>query len=786
MAWQGGSPARHRSPSAATSEAARHPVPPESEESRPGETEDLQEQFRLFQKFMEKRSSRRPGGKRDDSEDEGDNGRGDRGSSGPPPEWSGDTPFEDYLIRARLWVATTKTRPRARGPGLLRSLKGGPFETFKYLAKDASWLESDKNAEDLLALMDRPEHYGEDREEHLLAALSRITFHIKRNKSESWQEFFARWENALRRVKEHRVELPQVYLGFLLIHGLRLSEADIKAMLNYNRGVATSTTIREWLRKNESKMTLEQLGNDQGSSKKTAAVYHVEASEDILENEDDEDDEQQEIYALEKGLSDLQANTAHQEQDEGILSEGEAAEVLSTILAKKKQTYTQTMKAKKHQELARGYSKPPSAAGHPRRRDDRPARYKVSGDLTIDEVKKKTRCSRCLQVGHWWKECPNPPAPGRAAAGGHGKTAEKETHFLEEEVYFCGMLDEIRESPLLENDLEEKPPLNDNTESLLPEDDMEKMIDDLKDIKEPPPTQPVASLIGESCESVNIPDEKQAAAADSPESPAFGRSEFSERATARAFDIFEGGNGQKNLEHFREADGANRIAGEEYMSVNSLFLFENWLCETARVKTPVPDTACATVDTGCQRLAVGLKTLHDMLPHIPEPLNIRTLYHQYRFRSVHGTSTTQRIGILPSSLGDRGAYLKPAIFEDDHGQHAPMLISLPFLLQSEATLQLIPGRGLYLHMRRANKKVQCHLGSTGALRVPIFDFSREMIGRLYEQRECHGSAEEFEVLSTASLAQASDSSVGLEPCTPTPRGPGTTIPSTPTERGPCY
>ena len=297
MAGFGSSPRRHRSPSAATSEAARHPVPPDPEEQGLGGDTNLQEQFKLFQQFMSSRTSRRPGGRRDDSDEENEVGKSDRGASGPPPEWSGDTPFEDYLIRARLWVATTKTRPRARGPGLLRSLKSGPFEAFKYLAKDQRWLDSERNAEELLELMDRPEHYGEDREEHLLAALSRITFHLKRNKSETWQAFFSRWENALRRVKEHHIELPEVYLGFLLIHGLRLSESDIKAMLNYNRGVATPTTIRDWLRKNESKLTLEQLGNDATSGKKSTAVYHVETLDEQVEDDIDFEDHH-EIHAL--------------------------------------------------------------------------------------------------------------------------------------------------------------------------------------------------------------------------------------------------------------------------------------------------------------------------------------------------------------------------------------------------------------------------------------------------------------------------------------------------------
>lgn len=94
------------------------------------------------------------------------------------PHQSGTAP-RDYLIRARLWIATTKARPVARGPLLLKALKGPPFESFKFLARDASWLSSPSNAEDLLKRMDSPDYFGDDKEEHLLSSLSRITYHMK-------------------------------------------------------------------------------------------------------------------------------------------------------------------------------------------------------------------------------------------------------------------------------------------------------------------------------------------------------------------------------------------------------------------------------------------------------------------------------------------------------------------------------------------------------------------------------------------------------------------------------
>ena len=247
--------------------AAEQPVPEDDLGSGPSaEAQDLQEQFRQFQAFMAQQGRTGPRAREPTSQDEDKEDK--TGSPGPPPEWGGEPPFEDYLIRARLWIATTKSRPTARGPLLLKSLKGAPFESFKHLAKDDTWLASSTNAEELLQKMDAPEYYGDDREEHLLASLARITFHLKRGKGEGWREYFAKWENALmRKVREHRVELPEPYLGFLLIHGLRLSEQDIKSMLSFTRGGIKPAEIQAWLRKNEAKLTIEQLGNDSKEKK---------------------------------------------------------------------------------------------------------------------------------------------------------------------------------------------------------------------------------------------------------------------------------------------------------------------------------------------------------------------------------------------------------------------------------------------------------------------------------------------------------------------------------------
>ena len=63
----------------------------------------------------------------------------DRSSVGPPPSYDGDRrqgQWEDYRIRARLWLKTTTIAETSRGPRMLQQLSGRAFDTMKYLAED--------------------------------------------------------------------------------------------------------------------------------------------------------------------------------------------------------------------------------------------------------------------------------------------------------------------------------------------------------------------------------------------------------------------------------------------------------------------------------------------------------------------------------------------------------------------------------------------------------------------------------------------------------------------------
>lgn len=148
-----------------------------------------------------------------------------------------------------------------------------------------------------------------------------------------------------------------------------------------------------------------------------------------------------------------------------------------------------------------------------------------------------------------------------------------------------------------------------------------------------------------------------------------------------------------------------------------------------------------------------MQTLKCLADHLPAELPVGLVPQEHRFRSVHGRSTTSHVASLPTSLGPSGSLLRPAVFENPESTNAPFLISLPFLLFCRAVLYLDPTQGLKVHFRKLSFTVPCHIGPTGALRIPLCQFDSRKIKKVKEaQRDFADRKSEFEIFRVQDLS----------------------------------
>ena len=574
----------------------------------------------------------------------------ERTTAGPPPEWDGvDVEFKDYKLKAKIWLRTTRTPAHARGPLLLKNLSKGPWEDLKFLASDEAWLADPNNGNRLIELMDSREFYGEEKRESMLAACSRLTFHLKRQRGESARSFMTRWDTAERKVREHEVKLPSEFLGFLMVNALQLDSEKTKLLLNYTKGALTVADVKDWLRIHETDLDLSHLGSEKKKSGTTSNYLldydNVSEIQLMDASEFDETESTEPTEVLMAAVADL--------DDEGFgdpdvtLTESETKEILMTMIKDGKgkgRSYAGAMKAKKNRDLARGFG-----AG----RDGvlRPGTYEVS----ISELKKRTKCNKCGQLGHWARECPSkgkrpPGSQSGSSESGRSSLKSKEVNYL------------VPES--------------------VPESEFFFL---------------TSEPIEEGNEGEGSPDENGPVGSDD---CWWLRRDYMERPQPHP-------------------------------------CFHIATCS---------ELVCATIDTGCQRMAIGLNTLLNLMQTQPDRLPITYQNELHQFRSVHQVSCTHRLACIPCSLGPKGCILRPALFEDSSSADAPFLLSLPFLLHCRATLILDEQQGLALVSRKFGFKVQCFLGPTGALRIPIQQFTSEMVQTLSQQVST--DSREYELLRT--------------------------------------
>ena len=153
-----------------------------------------------------------------------------KSSVGPPPQFDGDRSagaWEEYRIRARLWLSTTPIEERSGG---------GAFEAMKHLADDDSWMNDVNNGQQLLDEVSKPTYFGKEEVESLWSSLQKLFYTKLRKDDDDLVTFRTKFEEATRKVHKHKVELPSPALGFLYLKQLRVDEGAFERIITITDG----------------------------------------------------------------------------------------------------------------------------------------------------------------------------------------------------------------------------------------------------------------------------------------------------------------------------------------------------------------------------------------------------------------------------------------------------------------------------------------------------------------------------------------------------------------------
>eukprot|EP00435_Cladocopium_sp_Y103_P056796 s1568_g19.t1 len=348
----------------------------------------------------------------------------DRSSVGPPPTYDGDRKpgaWEDYKLRAKLWLRTTTIAETSRGPRMLQQLSGKAFDTMKYMCDDDDWFNNPQNGQLLLEEMGRPDRFGKEEIESLWNALHRLFYSKLRHTDDDLLTFRNRFEEANRKVKKHGVKLPTEALGFIYLRQAQVDDPTLERIVTMTKGDLTLESVIEAMgklkmrliqsedEKRKSHVWMQSTEHEDGRS----SVDGISEHPAMLNMEDDE------MELLESALRDLE-----EPGEEEQISEGDAKDILMTLIRQKVNrpvqqfSYKQVQNMKNDLRNGRGFRTPTANQNVGMKRD-------------LQHLKSITKCRNCGMTGHWHRECPQkqksqPSQPGPSAPSGNASVASRE------------------------------------------------------------------------------------------------------------------------------------------------------------------------------------------------------------------------------------------------------------------------------------------------------------------------------------------------------------------------
>ena len=305
----------------------------------------------------------------------------------PPPTYDGENPettFRQFEKQVQLWLFETEVPETKRGVKLLRQLTGVAATAVDDM--EVSEIVQEQGVKNIMQKL--REYFTPHLEVSLPRAFETAVYGTPKQSKETFAEYAKRMERAFTNLAKEGVDLPADARGYILYRQASLTEAQDQKLLTWTQGKYSRAEVTSALHR------LDKVVRDKAkSSFQVEGTYLTEDAmgdhyngEEIYYTIPDEDDENF-VYIAEGDL-------------DHVLEESEVMEALAS--------YQEVRQQLKDQRLNRGYF-PGKGKGKP----NYPAKGKDKGGgkrkIHIEQLKLRTRCRRCGQVGHWEKECQTKP-----------------------------------------------------------------------------------------------------------------------------------------------------------------------------------------------------------------------------------------------------------------------------------------------------------------------------------------------------------------------------------------
>lgn len=315
----------------------------------------------------------------------------------PPPTYDGENPeltFRMYEKAVKLWQFETDVPIQKQGAKLLRALTGPA----KLAAEDLDFddIAQENGVKNVLNKL--REFFSPHLEVSLPRAFETAVYGQPRAAKESFIEYVNRVDRSFLYLEKEGVSLPEGAQGYIMYRQASLTEAQEQRVQTWTEGKYDRKSIVASLRRLDK--VIKEKGKNTYYEEQLDGAGQVFASEEaeVVEESDEEH-----IYINEGDL-----NEVYDEAD------------MMAALA----SYKEVRQALREKKVSRGYY--PNAWNREKGSGKGYAGGKKGGSharrIHIEQLKLRTRCNRCQQIGHWEKECQNPRVE-RGAAGSTSSSA---------------------------------------------------------------------------------------------------------------------------------------------------------------------------------------------------------------------------------------------------------------------------------------------------------------------------------------------------------------------------